>query len=97
MRGEMISRVLPKEVRKLQDKKETTERKGIWKITTSADGKSTQYQVSKRYLKTLRDSELLKLSKQSWQMLFSFRTHTCVHYLRIMLDIIKNCPILILG
>ena len=64
MRGEMINRVLPQDVSKLHNnKKETIERKGIWKITTSADGKSTQYQISKRYLKTLSNSELLKLSK----------------------------------
>ena len=64
MRGEMINRVLPQDVRKLHNEtNETTERKGIWKITTSADGKSTQYQISKRYLKTLSDSELLKLSE----------------------------------
>lgn len=64
MRGEMISRVLPQDVRKLHnDKKETTERKGIWNIKTSADGKSTEYKISKTYLKTLSDSEILKLSK----------------------------------
>tara|TARA_R100001594_G_scaffold3154_5_gene12009 strand:+ start:516 stop:725 length:210 start_codon:yes stop_codon:yes gene_type:complete len=64
MRGEMLSGFYLKDVSKLHNnKKETIERKGIWKITTSADGKSTQYQVSKRYLKTLSDSELLKLSE----------------------------------
>ena len=64
MRGEMLSRFYAKDVSKLHNEtKETTKRYGIWKITTSADGKTTTYQVSKRYLRTLSDSELLKLSK----------------------------------
>jgi len=63
MRGEMISRVLPKEVRKLQDKKETKQTYGMWEITKHADGKSETWKISKGYLKTLSDSEILKLSK----------------------------------
>ena len=50
-------------VRKLHnDKENNTKRNGIWKITNNPDG-STTYQVSKRYLRTLSDSEILKLSK----------------------------------
>ena len=67
MRGEMINRVLPQDVRKLHnDKKETKETKetyGMWEITKHADGKSETWKISKGYLKTLSDSEILKLSK----------------------------------
>jgi len=64
MRGEMISRVLPQDVSKLHNnKKETTERFGMWEITKHADGKSETWKISKDYLKTLSDSEILKLSK----------------------------------
>tara|TARA_R100000315_G_C5184978_1_gene107529 strand:+ start:583 stop:792 length:210 start_codon:yes stop_codon:yes gene_type:complete len=64
MRGEMLSGFYLKDVSKLHNnKKETTERFGMWEITKHADGKSETWKISKDYLKTLSDSEILKLSK----------------------------------